>query len=72
MLKNEAQLQYSFEAIVKLHRSRDAYMKAIPESEMRNAVIDGLDIQMRKIEKEILEYLQKRQKKEQSCVSVDK
>lgn len=64
MLENELELRYSYEAICKLYQSRDGYMKAIPESEMRDAVIDGLDIQLHKIEKEIAEYLQKRQEKE--------
>ena len=56
-----------FEAIVKLHKSRDAYMETIPESEARDAAIEGLDIQIRKLEKEISEYLQSREAKEQSC-----
>ena len=66
MLKNEAQLRYAFEAVVKFYRSRDAYMKAIPASEARDAAIEGLDIQIRKLEREIAEYLQKRQEKKQS------
>ena len=64
MLKNERELQFSFETIAKLQRIRDGYMKAIPESQARDAFIDGLDIQIHKIEKEIFEYLQKRQEKE--------
>lgn len=60
MLKNELELQVSFEAIVKLRRIRERYKEAIPESEMRQHVIDVIDIQMRKIEGEIAEFLSKR------------
>ena len=38
-------------------------MEAIPESEGRDDVIEGLDIQIRKIGKEIAEYLHKREEK---------
>jgi len=60
MIKNELELQVSFEAVVKARKIRERCMEAIPESEMRNAVIDGVDIQIRKIEDEIAEYLSKR------------
>ncbi|MFQ6042154.1 MAG: hypothetical protein ACE5PV_14955 [Candidatus Poribacteria bacterium] len=64
MLQNELELKVSFEAIVKLHKIRERYMEAIPESEMRNDVIEGIDIQIRKIEDEIAEYLSKRKERE--------
>jgi len=63
MLKSELELQVSFEAIVKLRRIRERYKEAIPESEMRNHVVDGIDIQIRKIEDEIAEFLAKRKEK---------
>ncbi len=63
MLKNERELHGSYKAIVKLLRARGGYMEAIPESEGRDDVIEGLDIQIRKIGKEIAEYLHKRKEK---------
>ena len=63
MIKNELELQVSFEAIVKAHKIRARCMEAIPESEMRNDVIEGIDIQIRKIEDEIAEYLSNRKER---------
>jgi len=60
MIKNELELQVSFEAIAKALKLRDRCMEAIPESQMRNDVIEGIDIQIRKIEDEISEFLSKR------------
>jgi hypothetical protein len=41
MIKDELELQVSFESIVKLRKIRERYMEAIPESEMRNFVFDA-------------------------------
>lgn len=66
MLKSELELQVSFEAIVKLRKIRERYMEAIPESQMRNDVVEGIDIQIRKIEDEIAEFLSKRKEKNET------
>ena len=66
MIKNELELQVSFEAIIKAHKIRARCMEAIPKSEMQNDVIEGIDIQIRKIEDEIAEYLSKRNTKEKN------
>jgi len=60
MIRNELELQVSFEAIAKARKLRARCMEAIPESQMRNDVIEGIDIQIRKIEDEIAEFLFKR------------
>jgi len=64
MIRDELELQVSLESVVKLRRIREGYRKGIPESEMRNDVIEGIDIQIRKIENEIAEYLSKRKERE--------
>jgi len=55
------------EAIVKARKIRERCMEAIPESEMRNDVIEGIDIQIRKIEDEIFEYLAKRKERKSAA-----
>ena len=60
MIKNELELQVSFEAIAKARKLRARCMEAIPDSQMRNDVIEGIDIQIRKIEDEIAEFLSNR------------
>lgn len=65
MIKNELELQVSFEAIVKARKIRKGYMEAIPDSQMRNDVIEGIDIQIRKIENEIAEFLSNRKSENQ-------
>ncbi|HIE26729.1 TPA: hypothetical protein EYP66_05545 [Candidatus Poribacteria bacterium] len=67
MIRNELELQVSFEAIVKARKIRERCMEAIPESEMRNDVIEGIDIQIRKIEDEIFEYLAKRKERKSAA-----
>lgn len=66
MIKNELELQVSFEAIVKARKIREGYMEAIPDSQMRNDVIEGIDIQIRKIEDEIAEFLPRRKPEKDS------
>lgn len=63
MIQNELELQVSFEAIVKARKICARCMEAIPESEMRHDVIEGIDIQIRKIEDEIAEFLSKRKER---------
>lgn len=60
MIKNERELQVSSEAIAKARKLRARCMEALPNSQMRNDVIEGINIQIRKIEDEIAEYLSKR------------
>ena len=67
MIKDELELQVSFEAIVKARKIRARCMEAIPESEMRNNVVEGIDIQIRKIEDEIAEYLSKRKERKSAA-----
>ena len=43
MIRDELELQVSLESVVKLRRIREGYRKGIPESEMRNDVIEGID-----------------------------
>ena len=67
MIRNELELQVSFDAIVKARKIRERCMEAIPESEMRNDVVEGIDIQIRKIEDEISEYLSKRKERKSAA-----
>ncbi len=64
MIRNELELQVSVEAIVKARKLRTRCMEAIPDSQMRNDVIEGIDIQIRKIENEIAEFLYRRKERE--------
>ena len=60
MITNEHQLKHSYRTLAKMLETRD-HCVAEPEwdSDMRNVVVAGIDNQIKEIELEIAEFLQK-------------
>ncbi len=62
MLENEKQLRYSYELMARMYRLRDrCAAETLWDPEARKDVVIGIENQMKKIEREIAEYLAKRQ-----------
>lgn len=58
MIENRQQLMHAYEAIAKMNDLRERCAKEpLWHPSSRESVIDGIDAQMRKIEREIAEYL---------------
>ena len=64
MLQNDEQLRYSYELMARMYRLRDrCAAETLWDPEARKDVVVGIENQMRKIEREIGEYLAQRQER---------
>jgi transcription termination factor NusB len=64
MLQNDEELRHSYETIAKMYRLRDrCAAETLWDPEARQDVVAGIENQIRKIEREITEYLTQRQAK---------
>ena len=71
MLQNDKELSYSYELMARMYRLRDrCAVEPLWDPEARKDVVAGIENQMKKIEREIAEYLAQRQK--QCCKHVEK
>ena len=62
MIQNDKELRYSYELMARMYRLRDrCAVETLWYPETRKDVVVGIENQMKKIEREIAEYLLKRQ-----------
>jgi hypothetical protein len=58
MIENEQQLRYSVEQVAKMYRLREREAaETVWDPETRDDIVDGTDSMIRKVEREIAEYL---------------
>jgi hypothetical protein len=61
MIEDEEQLRYAYEVMVRMHNQRErCAVEPLWHPTAREDVVEGIENQMRKVEREIAEYLAKK------------